>query len=169
VNKDGQAVVTAPSKPLKGEESMKKILVLVAIASLSLGLTAASYAQDAGPAGGQIQSKRDKMGKGGGMRGMLKIQHDILEGLNLTPDQDKKVADLNKALADKIQKMRSENKGTDGNKNGNALERKARQEYQKDLQGILTPEQWKSYREQMLAKMKELREKRKEKKGDGKP
>jgi hypothetical protein len=45
---------------------MKKLLTLVAIATLSLGVGAISLAQDAGPQGGQLQGKKHG-GKGGGL------------------------------------------------------------------------------------------------------
>jgi Spy/CpxP family protein refolding chaperone len=143
---------------------MKKFVTLLAIAAFSFGVSAISFAQDAGPQGGRIQNKSDRK-PGAGVRLMVKFQKDVLDGLNLSDDQKKKIDDLNKSIADQVKAIQDSNKGTEGNKNIGAQRRKVMQDYSKNLQDILTPDQWRSYREQMLTKMKEARERREARQG----
>ena len=142
-------------------KKMKKLLTFATVLVLTLAFSAVSFAQDAGPQGGQLQGKR-KMARGGGMGMMAKFQKEVLATLTLTDVQKSKIADMNKDLAEKIKALRKENKGTEGNKGAGAEVKKIRQSYDKELQTVLGPENWKKYREAMLAKMKEAREKRKE-------
>lgn len=148
---------------------MKKLLTIAAIATLSLGLGAISLAQDAGPQGGQLQGKRQAGKAGGGIRMMERIQKDVLSSLTLTDDQKKQIEELNKDLASQVKTLAAQNKETEGNKVQGALRKEIKRKYDNKLQDILGPDLWKQYREGMLAKMKELREKRKEKQGGGKP
>src|SRR3954471_24719028 len=111
---------------------MKKLLALVAIATMTLGVAAISFAQDAGPQGGQIQSKRDRK-PGAGVRLMVKFQQDVLAGLSLTDEQKTKIEDLNKSLANDVKSIQDNNKGTEGNKNIGSQKRKVMQDYSKNL------------------------------------
>jgi Spy/CpxP family protein refolding chaperone len=140
---------------------MKKFLTIVAIATLSLSFGSVAMAQDAGPQGGQLQAKRHG-GMGGGIKMMERIQKDVLASLTLTDDQKSKIVDLNKDLADKIKALMEQNKGTEGNKNLGAQRKTVMKDYNDQMHTILGPDLWKQYREGMLAKMKEAREKRKE-------
>ncbi len=140
---------------------MKKLLTIVLIATLSLSLGAISFAQDAGPQGGQLQKKRGPR-PGAGMKLMEKIQKDVLASLALTDDQKKQVEDLNKDLEDKVKDIIQQNKGTTGNKNLGAQRRTVMNDYNEKLHSVLGDDLWRQYREGMLAKMKEFREKRKE-------
>jgi len=140
---------------------MKKLLTIVMIAALSLTMSAVSMAQDAGPQGGQLQAKKHPA-PGAGMRLMEKFQKDVLASLTLTDDQKKQIDDLNKDLADKIKDIIQQNKGTEGNKNIGAQRRIVVNDYNDKLHTILGDDLWRQYREGMLAKMKEARERRKE-------
>ena len=139
---------------------MKKLLTIVLIATFSLSLGAISFAQDAGPQGGQLQKKRGP--RPGVMRLRAKIQSEVLASLDLNADQKKQIDDLNKDIADKFKDIQQQNKGTEGNKNLGAQQRNAMKDYNDKLHTILGDDLWRQYREGMLAKMKEYRERRKE-------
>jgi Spy/CpxP family protein refolding chaperone len=91
---------------------------------------------------------------------MERMQQDVLNTLDLTPDQRKQINDLNSDIARKVTALANDNKGTEGNKNVGAQRRLIMRGYDDKLESILTAEQWRRYREGMLAKLKELREKR---------
>jgi Spy/CpxP family protein refolding chaperone len=147
---------------------MKKFLTIVVLTTFALAFSAISFAQDAGPQGGQLQAKRHG-GKGGGLKGMLRMQHEVLSELKLTDDQKTKIQSLNKDLADKIKDIQKQNKGTEGNKNLGPQRREIRRDYDEKLHAILGDDLWRDYRNALLQKMKEAREKKDEKMGDGKP
>ncbi len=146
---------------------MKKLITLIAIATLTLTFGALASAQDAGPQGGSLESKHHG-GHAGGWKVMEKIQKDVLAGMNLTDDQKKKIADLNKSTEEKIKSMRKADKGS----NDKAANQEARKElmkgYQDSIKSILTPDQFKTYHEQMRAKMNEYRDAH-QKGANGKP
>jgi len=141
---------------------MKKLLTIIAIATLTLGLGAIASAQDAGPQGGQIQAKSGHKGMGG-WKLMEKIQKDVLSGLKLTDDQTKKIADLNKATEEKIKDMRKADKGSTDKDANKEARKELMKSYNDSFKGILTPDQFKAYHEQMKAKMKEYRDAHKDK------
>jgi|SRR5579885_2348379 len=140
---------------------MKKFLTLVTIVTLSLGMGAIALAQDAGPQGGQLQTKRTRPPLAG-LKLMQRFQEDVLATLTLTDDQKKKIADLNSSTEDQIKQLIEANKGTEGNKNIGSQRRKVLVDYNNSLHDILGPDLWRQYREGMLAKMKEARERRNE-------
>ena len=153
---------------------MKKLLTIVAIATLALGLGAVSMAQDAGPQGGKLEGKHAGMRRGGGIRMMEKIQKEVLATLSLTDVQKSKIESLNKDLVDKMKALRQENKGAGagapGAKAGPGPKAKEiRRDYENELRSVLGPDNWKKYREGMLAKMKEAREKMKSEHGKSTP
>jgi hypothetical protein len=154
---------------------MKKLLTIVAIATLSLGLGAISMAQDAGPQGGKLEGKRPGMHRGGGIKLMEKIQKEVLATLTLSDVQKSKIESLNKDLVEKMKALRQENKGAgagaaSGAKAGPGPKAKEiRRDYENELRSVLGPDNWKKYREGMLEKMKEAREKMKGEHGGGKP
>jgi hypothetical protein len=142
---------------------MKKLLTLVIAAVLTLAVGAISYAQDAGPQGGQIESRQHHGGGGGGLKMMMQAQHDVLAGMHLSDDKMKKIDTLNKVTVDEMKAFRKANKGTD--KKDLAEKHKAMmKKYQDSMRDILGSD-WKTYRQKMEAKMKELRDERKDKKG----
>ena len=147
---------------------MKKILTIVAIATLSLGLGAVSFAQDAGPQGGEMQAKKHG-GHAGGLKVIEKIQASILPDLHLDKDQTDKIAALNKSTEDQVKAMRKANKGSTDKAKMQADRKDLMKKYNESLKAILTSDQWKSYHKEMAAKMKELRDANGKKDGDGKP
>jgi Spy/CpxP family protein refolding chaperone len=145
---------------------MKKVITLVAIATMSLGLGAISMAQDAGPQGGQLQG-RMHAGQGGPLKVMQKLEKDVLAGLNLSDDQKKAIDDLNKKTMDELKDLRDKAKAAQGDQKHNGVQvRKVMQDRMDGMKSILTPEQYKTYREQMMLKMKEYREQRKQDKAN---
>ena len=146
---------------------MKKILKLVAIATLALSIGAIATAQDAGPQGGQIQSKKHGAHMGG-LKLIEKFQKEVLAGLNLTSDQQKKIDDLNKATADKIKDLRKSSKDSTDKKALADQRKDLMKSYNESMRSILTPDQFKTYHEQMKAKMQEYRDEQK-KNSNGKP
>ena len=140
---------------------MKKILKLVVIASVVFGVGAIATAQDAGPQGGQIKQNKEHRGGGGGLRLMVKFQKEVLPGLNLTDDQKRKITDLNKSTEEQIKAMRKANKDSGDKKAAADARKDLMKKYNESIRDILTPDQFKSYHEQMKAKMKEYREEHK--------
>lgn len=132
---------------------MKKFLPLIAIAAMSLGFAAVSVAQDAGPRGGQLQGKQ---GRGqGGMRRMGKFREEVLAQLNLTADQKRKLAELDKKTQAEMKALMEPGKPID-----RAKAKQVMDSHRDAMKKILTKEQNKKFRELMMAKMKEMRERR---------
>ena len=144
-----------------GDQQMQKVITVLAVAVMSFALCATSYGQDAGPAGGRLQ-RRGRLARNNRtpMRPMERIQQDVLNTLDLAPDQKKQISDLNNDVAQKIAGIAQSNKGTQGNTNVGAQRRNIMRDYDNKLERILTADQWRRYREGMLVKLKELREKR---------
>ena len=138
---------------------MKKLLLLIALSSFAFGTAALSFAQDAGPQGGHLQGKRPP--RRAPIKVMEQFQKDVLASLDLSADQKSKIDALNKDLDDKIKTIITENKGTTGNKNIGSQRRQVLVAYNDSLKDVLGPDLWRQYREGMLAKMKDAREKRK--------
>lgn len=132
---------------------MKKFLPLIAIAAMSAGFATVSLAQDAGPRGGQLQGRQGR-GMGGMMR-MAKVREEVLAQLNLTADQKKKLAELDKKTEAEVKALMVPGKPVD-----RAKAREVMEAHRDGMKKILTKEQNKKYRELMMAKMKEMRERR---------
>jgi Spy/CpxP family protein refolding chaperone len=138
---------------------MKRIITLIAIATMALGFAAVSMAQDAGPQGGQLQGKMRRPGQ---LKMMQKFEQDVLAGLNLNDDQKKQIADLNTKTMQDLKDLRDKAKAATGDQKHNGVQvRKVMQDRLDTMKTILTPEQWKTYREQMMQKMKEYRQQQK--------
>ncbi|RYG35893.1 hypothetical protein EON81_11405 [bacterium] len=136
---------------------MKKLMIA---ALLAVGLTSA-FAQSAGPVTGEkAGAAQGKAGKSGPK--MAKLTQELYAKLNLTVDQKKKIEDLDKSHAEKVKAARKENKG---DKEGWKEKNKTfREEHEKALNAILTPDQQKQYKELRKDLMKKLRKERVEKK-----
>jgi Spy/CpxP family protein refolding chaperone len=167
---------------------MNKWKAFVAVAGLMIG-SALLVAQDAGPKAGSQNpgegARKGRQGPGarGGRMGIMRQLHEqALKQLNLTPEQKKKIAAADKgfaremqALAEKAQKQQGsgaqagQEKGAPkaGRIAGGEF-RRLREAHGKEIAKILTPEQNKKYREFMMEKMRELRERREGERGAGK-
>ena len=138
---------------------MKRLITLLAIATMAFGFAAVSMAQDAGPQGGQLQGKMRRPGQ---LKMMQKFEQDVLAGLNLNDDQKKQIADLNAKTMEQLKDLRDQSKAAQGDKKNNGVKVRALMQNRLDtMKTILTPEEWKTYREQMMQKMKEYREQQK--------
>lgn len=138
---------------------MKRIITLIAVATLAFGFAAVSMAQDAGPQGGQLQGK---MRRPGNLKVMQKFEQDVLAGLNLNDDQKKQIADLNEKTMQQLKDLRDQAKAAQGDQKHNGIKvRDVMQNRLDTMKTILTPEEWKTYREQMMQKMKAYREQQK--------
>ncbi len=138
---------------------MKKIITLLAVATMAFAFAARSTAQDAGPQGGQLQGKMRRPGQ---LKMMQKFEQDVLAGMNLNDDQKKQIADLNEKTMQQLKDLREQSKAAQGDKKNNGVKIRALMQGRLDtMKTILTPEEWKTYREQMMQKMKEYREQQK--------
>jgi len=146
---------------------MKKILKLVIVASVVFGIGAVATAQDAGPQNGQMQAKHQGHGMGG-IKLIEKFQKDVLSGLKLTDDQMKQIDSLNKSTEEQLKAMRKANKDNGDKKAAADARKDLMKKYNESIKGILTAEQFKTYHQQMKAKMKEYSDSQK-KDSNGKP
>ena len=146
---------------------MKKLITLIAIATLTLTFGAFASAQDAGPQGGTMQAKSGHKGMGG-LKLIEKIQKDVLPGLKLTHDQYNKIDALNKATEEKVKAMHKANKGSTDKAASQDARKELMKSYSDSMKSILTADQFKTYHEQMRAKMKEYRDAH-QKDANGKP
>lgn len=148
---------------------MKHITKLVAIGTLALGLGAICLAQDAGPTGSTVQAtqKHEHMG---GLKLIEKLQKDVLSGMTLTDDQKSKIDALNKSTEEQIKALKKSDKGST-DKSQIADQRKAlMKSYSDSLKSIFTPDEFKTYHENMKAAMKAWRDQQKANNGGaGKP
>lgn len=88
---------------------MKNVLKIFVATAVMGVLTVSAFAQGAGPtAGGKGGPQAGAKGKGpgGGRRGMLQMDSEILAKLKLTPDQDKKVKALKAETQKKAEALR---------------------------------------------------------------
>jgi|GEM_PF-3378010 len=118
---------------------MNKILISALAAVAVFAVTATTVAQDAGPKQGG-GAKQGQAGRGAGQAGRGKWMQDLLKQLNLTEDQKKKLADLQKGNAEKMKKMREEMKGNPGA--GREKMMAMRKENDDAMKKILNKDQW---------------------------
>lgn len=124
---------------------MNKFLTILACAIAASCLTATSFAQAAGPQGGGVQSGgTDQKGKDGAKHAHGPIARKLLKDLNLTADQQKKVKELMKKYAEEAKA----NQTYDAKPDRKAMKAK-REQFLKDLNAILTPEQQTKLKEEM--------------------
>ena len=139
---------------------MNKFLKVLAGTVLALSLSSFAFAQAAGPQKGGLQQQGNKTGgqqkKGNQNQNQKKrgpIGKKLVQELNLTAEQQKRVEALTKKFMESAPK-------TDGAAKGDRKAMRARREaFMKELNAILTPEQ--------QAKLKKLQEEAKKKRDGG--
>lgn len=141
---------------------MKKLFAFAIAATMTLCMAALATAQDAGPQGGQLQGKQ--RGGPGGMRIMMKIQKEALDELKLTNVQKKAIVELDKTTAEEMKALMQ--KAKDGGKPDREAMKKVRQGHMDGMKDILGQDKFRQYRELVMKKMKEYREKNGDKGGD---
>jgi len=140
---------------------MKKLFAFVIAATMTLCMAALATAQDAGPQGGRLQGKQ--RGGPGGMRIMMKIQKEALDELKLTNVQKKAIVELDKKTADEMKDLMQ--KAKDGGKPDRDAMKKVCEEHMQGMKDILGQEKFRQFRELVMKKMKEYREKNGDKGG----
>ncbi len=147
---------------------MKNLLKLIVVAC-AMGALTFAMAQDPGP--GRKAGGPQGGGRPGGERRMGMMggrQQAVLEKLNLTADQKKKIEALRKKQAEEMRGAFAKNRPEPGQKPDPAMREKmkaARDKYEKELMAILTPDQQKKFK----ALMKEEMEKMRTQRGQGGP
>src|SRR3954468_6929604 len=90
---------------------MKKLVITLVGVVVATALATSAFAQAAGPNGAGIQGEKAGKGQraGGQKGGHLGMGRKMISQLNLTPDQQKKVAALTKDFAAKVKELRDAN------------------------------------------------------------
>lgn len=124
------------------------IFALGLVASFAL-LAPIAEAQTAGPKGKQAGGQRQ-----GGMQRMAKIEENIFKQLSLTNEQKPRIEAAQKKRNDE---MRAVMTGGGDRTQMRPKMRGITENYNKELQKILTPAQWKKYQELRKAEMEKIR------------
>jgi Spy/CpxP family protein refolding chaperone len=140
---------------------MNKILISALAAVAVFAVTATTLAQDAGPKQGPGKGQQGR----GAQAGRGKWMQDVLKQLNLTDDQKKKLADLQKGNAEKMKKMREEMKGNPGA--GREKMMAMRKENEDAMKKILSKDQWAKYEKLRKEAMDKARKEGGGKRGGG--
>lgn len=157
----------ARAEPFHREGNMKKIALTLIVMGAAIGLASESFAQAAGPRGGQGGPGQGGPGgpgggqrRGGGMRRMQEVQAKILTQLKVTPAQKTKIDALNKKTQAKMQDLRKDFKPGGDMSGIREKFRGLQEEHKKGLKGILTAEQFKKFETMQKAEMAKLRQQR---------
>lgn len=142
---------------------MKKIMNIFVVAALAAGITTSALAQDAGPKGGkggqpgQPGAERSER-RGPNMQRMMQMRKQMMDKLNLTADQKKKVAALDAKMKQQMEAA-MKSSGGDRQKMMQGM-RGMRQSYQKDLNAILTADQRKKFEQLMKERRDQMMKER---------
>lgn len=145
---------------------MKNFIAALVVGSAVFGAAASSYAQAAGPAGGQTPPAQGSEQNGDKSR--ADIRKEALASLNLTADQKKKIKDLHKANKAKSKQLKDDldkSNASEEEKKNKMMD--LRKQEQKDLRAILTADQVKQFEAYLKDAMKKARQNKDKNPGGG--
>ena len=114
----------------------------------ALALSASSFAQAAGPAGGPPAIGAGSGAKQKAAAGAQKKIQEVLKSLDLTDDQKTKLKPFVKSYTDALKAIRDDVKDNKITRKDAAPKMKeAQEDFRKNLKTILTDDQWKKFEE----------------------